>query len=69
MNDMVKSKVFRMTERERDAIASCLVDLDQARIALAARDHRDGKDDRIATELEHCHDGIHRVLDALKPED
>jgi hypothetical protein len=61
-------KFFKMSERERDAIASCLNHLDQARIDLEARDHRDGKDDRIVTELEHCHDGIHRVLDALKPD-
>jgi hypothetical protein len=57
-----------MTARDRDAIAAGLRQLEQARIDLEARDHRDGKDDRIATELENCHNGIYDVLNALKPE-
>ena len=64
----MSEKVFTMTERERNAIAGCLRQLDQARIDLETRDHRDGKDDRIATELEKCHEGIYNVLNALKPE-
>jgi hypothetical protein len=64
----MSDRIFKMTERERDTIASCLRQLEQARIDLETRDHRDGKDDRIVTELESCHHGIYNVLNALKPE-
>jgi hypothetical protein len=58
--------VFSISERERDAITSCLKSLDQARINLEIRDGRHGKDDEIVRELEHCHDGIRDVVNALQ---
>jgi len=64
----MSDKVFKITERERNAIASCLRQLEQTRIDLETRDHRAGKDDRIVTELENCHAGIYDVLNALKPD-
>ena len=59
-------KSFILSDRERDAIASCLRHLDQARIDLEVRDHQDGKDDRIVVEIETCRDGIQTGPNALQ---
>ena len=60
------AKSFKLSMRERKAITVCLEQLNQVRIELETRAQRDGADDRIAAQIENCHDNIQGVLNTLK---